>query len=96
MAISAQAIVERIQQKAGAGWKDTSVDAFVAGNRDTEVKGIVTTFAPSLEVLHKAVAAGKNMIISRESPFWARHACGRARRRRRAGNRPWTTIPSTA
>ena len=32
----------------------------------------MTTFAPSLEVLRKAVAAGKNMIISRESPFWAR------------------------
>jgi putative NIF3 family GTP cyclohydrolase 1 type 2 len=50
------------------------VDTFLAGRPDSEVKGIVTTFAPSLEVLRKAVASGKNMIISRESPFWARDA----------------------
>jgi putative NIF3 family GTP cyclohydrolase 1 type 2 len=72
MAITAQGIVARIQQKLGSGWRDSSVDTFIAGNRDSEVKGIVTTYAPSVEVLHKAVAAGKNMIISRESPFWSR------------------------
>ncbi len=76
MAITAQAIVERIQQKLGSGWKDPSGDTILAGNRDTEVKGIATTFAPSLEVLHKAVASGKNMVISRESPFWARPGAG--------------------
>jgi putative NIF3 family GTP cyclohydrolase 1 type 2 len=74
MATSAQEIVERIQQKLGSGWKDPSVDAFLAGNPDSEVKGVVTTYAPSLEVLRKAVASGKNMIISRESPYWARAA----------------------
>jgi putative NIF3 family GTP cyclohydrolase 1 type 2 len=72
MAITAQAIVDRIKKTTGPGWKSTSVDAFLAGNPQSSVKGIVTTFAPSLEVLHKAVASGKNMIISRESPYWAR------------------------
>jgi putative NIF3 family GTP cyclohydrolase 1 type 2 len=72
MAITAQAIVDRIKQKLGPGWKDTPSDTFIAGNRDSEVKGIVTTYAPSLEVLEKVVASGKNMIITRESPFWAR------------------------
>jgi hypothetical protein len=43
MAITAQAVVERIQRKLGSGWKDPSVDTFLAGNRDIEVKGIVTT-----------------------------------------------------
>ena len=74
MAITAQEIVDRIQRKLGPGWKDPSVDTFLAGNRHSEVKGVVTTFAPSLEVLRKAVAGGKNMIIGRESPFWARAA----------------------
>jgi putative NIF3 family GTP cyclohydrolase 1 type 2 len=74
MAITAQAIVHQIQLKLGPGWKDTPVDTFLAGEPDNEVKGVVTTFAPSLEVLRKAVASGKNMIISRESPFWARAA----------------------
>ena len=72
MSITAQAIVDRIQQKIGPGWKDTAVDAFMAGSRDSEVKGVATTYAPSLEVLRKAVAAGRNMIVSRESPYWAR------------------------
>jgi putative NIF3 family GTP cyclohydrolase 1 type 2 len=74
MAITAQSIVDRIQQKIGPGWKNSTVDTFLAGKPDTEVKGVVTTYAPSLEVMRKAVAAGKNMIISRESPFWARAA----------------------
>ncbi len=74
MSITAQSVVGRIQQKFGPAWKNTSVDAFVAGQPDSEVKGIVTTFAPSLDVLRKAVASGKNMIISRESPYWARAA----------------------
>src|SRR5437763_1880464 len=67
-------IVDQIRQKLGANWKDTSVDTFVAGKPETEVKGVVTTYAPTLEVLSKAVAAGKNMIVSRESPYWARSA----------------------
>jgi putative NIF3 family GTP cyclohydrolase 1 type 2 len=72
MAITAQAIVERIQQKLASSWKDPSGDSIVAGKGDIEVKGIVTTFSPSLEVLRKAVSSGKNMIISRESPYWQR------------------------
>ena len=72
MAITAQGIVDQIQQKMGPGWKDSAVDTFMAGKPDTQVTGIVTTFAPSLEVLEKSVASGKNLIISRESPFWMR------------------------
>lgn len=72
MAITGQDVIGRIQKKLAASWTSTNADAIIAGNGDTEVKGIVTTYAPSLEVLHKAVASGKNMIISRESPYWAR------------------------
>jgi putative NIF3 family GTP cyclohydrolase 1 type 2 len=74
MAITAQAVIERIRQKLGTGWKDTPVDTFLAGKPESEVKGIVTTFAPSLQVLRDASASGKNLIISRESPSWARSA----------------------
>jgi putative NIF3 family GTP cyclohydrolase 1 type 2 len=72
MSITAQAVVERIQKKFGPGWEPTPVDAFMAGDPNIEVKGIVTTYAPSLEVLRKAAASGNNLIISRESPYWAR------------------------
>jgi putative NIF3 family GTP cyclohydrolase 1 type 2 len=72
MAITAQSVVDRIQKKFGPGWMPTPVDAFMAGDPGIEVTGIVTTYAPTLEVLKKAVASGKNMIISRENPYWAR------------------------
>lgn len=74
MAISAQMVVDRIKQNLGAGWRDSLVDSFLTGSPGSDVKGIVTTYAPSLEVLHKAVAAGRNMIISLENPFWTRPA----------------------
>lgn len=74
MAVNAQAIIDRIRQQIGAQWKETSVDAFLAGDPETTVTGIATSYAPSLEVLEKAVAAGKNLLISRESPYWARDA----------------------
>ena len=72
MAITAQAIADRIKQKLGPSWKDTPSDTFLAGDKNGEVKGIVTTYSPSLEVMEKAVASGKNLIITRESPFWTR------------------------
>jgi putative NIF3 family GTP cyclohydrolase 1 type 2 len=72
MGFTAQNMIDRIKRQL-PNWKDPSVDTFLAGKPDTEVKGIVTTFAPSLEVMHKAVASGKNFIISRETPFWARN-----------------------
>ncbi len=36
MAITAQGIVDRIQQKFGSSWTDTPTDAFVAGNGEDE------------------------------------------------------------
>jgi len=72
MAITAQYVVARIRQNFASSWLTTPVDDFIAGKPETEVTGIATTYAPSLEVLKKAVAARKNFLISRESPFWAR------------------------
>lgn len=71
MAIIVQQVIDRIQQQIGAAWKSQSADVFHAGNRDSEVTGIVTSFAPSLDVLRRAVAARMNLIVSREAPFWA-------------------------
>ena len=72
MAITAQSVVELIQRKLGPDWLGAATDNFVAGRPETAVTGIATTYAPSLEVLQKAVASGRNLIISRESPYWRR------------------------
>jgi putative NIF3 family GTP cyclohydrolase 1 type 2 len=66
--MTARDVVARIQ--AGLhGWKESPLDVFGAGNPDTAVRGIATTFAPSLQVLRQAAAGGFNMIIARENVF---------------------------
>jgi putative NIF3 family GTP cyclohydrolase 1 type 2 len=47
-------------------------DGILFGSGDTIVSGIATTFTPTLEVLRKAVASGKNTIVCREAPFYSR------------------------
>ena len=69
---TAQAIIDRIRRECGAGWRESGIDAVVAGRPEAEVRGVATAYAPSLEVLEKAVASGRNMIVSLESPFWTR------------------------
>ena len=72
--VTAQQIVERIQKNLGVPWKAPSTDIFYAGKPEMQVTGIVTTWTPSLEVLQRAVAGKKNLIIARESPYWAHEA----------------------
>ncbi len=62
--------MDRMQQNLGVPWKSSSSDVFLAGNPEAAVTGIVTSWTPSLEVLRKAAASGRNLIIARESPFW--------------------------
>jgi putative NIF3 family GTP cyclohydrolase 1 type 2 len=63
--LTAREVADRIRRNRGGG-------AFSAGNPEASVTGIVTTFTPTLDVLRKAVAGGKNMIVSHEQPFWNR------------------------
>jgi hypothetical protein len=46
------------------------VDKIVAGTAETPVKGIATTMMATLDVLQRAAAAGKNMVITHEPTFW--------------------------
>jgi putative NIF3 family GTP cyclohydrolase 1 type 2 len=68
--ITAQQIIDRVQKNLGVPWKSPSVDVFHAGKPDSAVTGIATTWTPTLDVLRRAVAAKKNMIVTRESPYW--------------------------
>jgi putative NIF3 family GTP cyclohydrolase 1 type 2 len=74
--ISCQQLIERIQNNVGVPWQSQRSDGFsdgiLVGSGDTTVSGIVTTFTPTLEVLRRAVASGKNTIICREAPFYSR------------------------
>ena len=74
--ISAHQLLERLQKNVGVPWQSQRADGFsdgvLQGNAETTVTGIVTTFTPTLEVLRKTVASGKNTVICREAPFYSR------------------------
>jgi len=71
-AITAQEIVERIRKNAGVEWNEDGVDTFKAGDPSTIVTGVVTTSMATLDVLHKAVQAGANLVITAAPTFYSR------------------------
>jgi putative NIF3 family GTP cyclohydrolase 1 type 2 len=68
--ITARQVIERMQKNVGVPWRTETVDTFKAGNPDTTVTGIATTFSATLDVLQRAVASGKNLIIAHEPTFY--------------------------
>jgi putative NIF3 family GTP cyclohydrolase 1 type 2 len=71
--MSASQVVERIKERLaaeGVVWGPSSFDGFHLGDPDTLITGIATTFQPTLDVLQRAAAAGKNLVISHESTWW--------------------------
>jgi putative NIF3 family GTP cyclohydrolase 1 type 2 len=69
-ALTARQIVERIQKNIGVPWQSETVDTFKAGDPDTPVTGIATSFQATLDVLQRAAASGKNFIVSHEPTFY--------------------------
>jgi putative NIF3 family GTP cyclohydrolase 1 type 2 len=63
--------VERIKGKVGIPWMAETVDRILAGSPEVRVKGIATTMMATLEMMQRAVAAGKNMIVTHEPTFWS-------------------------
>lgn len=68
--ITASQVVDRIKQKVGVPWREQTVDRIVAGDPNTEVRGIATTMMATFEVLKRASAAGRNMIITHEPTYY--------------------------
>jgi putative NIF3 family GTP cyclohydrolase 1 type 2 len=62
-------VLERIKAHVGVPWREQTVDRLIAGGLNTPVKGIATTMMATLDVLQRAAAAGKNMVITHESTF---------------------------
>jgi len=68
--LTARQVIERIKAHVGVPWHAPTVDTFKAGDPDTVVTGIATSFTDSFDVLERAAAAGKNLIISHEPSFY--------------------------
>ncbi|PWU10172.1 MAG: hypothetical protein C5B51_04745 [Terriglobia bacterium] len=71
-ALTAGQVVERIQKQVRIPWNPkTYRDTFKIGGPEMPVNGIVSTFMSTLDVLQRAVASGKNMIVTHEPTFWS-------------------------
>lgn len=69
-ALTAAEVVERIRRNVGVPWREKTVDHIVLGTGDTPVAGIATTMMATLDVLERASAAGRNLVISHETPVY--------------------------
>ena len=69
-ALTAKQIVDRLRDKIGTPWRDTSADGFKAGSPDALVSGIATAVMPTMDVLRRAAAAGHNLIVTQEPAFY--------------------------
>ncbi len=67
---TARQIVDRIKQNVHVPWNPVTVDTFKAGDPDTPITGIATTHLATLDVLQRAAANGKNLVISHEPVFY--------------------------
>jgi len=68
--LTAGRIVDRIREKAGVPWRDSSIDGFKAGTPDAIVTGIATSVVATVEVLRRAAASGRNLVVVQEPTFY--------------------------
>jgi putative NIF3 family GTP cyclohydrolase 1 type 2 len=69
--LTARQVIERIRKNVGVPWQTQTVDTFKAGDPETPVTGIATSFMATLDVLQRASAAGKNLIVTHEPTFYS-------------------------
>ena len=68
--LTAGQVVDRIKERLGVPWRGGATDTFKTGDADTRVTGIATTVMSTFEVIKKAAAARRNMVITHEPTFW--------------------------
>ena len=68
--LTARQVIEKIKLQIGAPVDPNTVDTFKAGDPETPVTGIATTFLATYAVLQEAVASGANLIITHEPTFY--------------------------
>ncbi|HEY9436514.1 MAG TPA: Nif3-like dinuclear metal center hexameric protein [Blastocatellia bacterium] len=69
--LTAGQVIERIKANVGIPWRAQTVDNIIAGAAEAPVKGIATTMMATLDVVQRAAANGKNMVITHESTFFS-------------------------
>lgn len=68
---TAREVIDRIKAHIGVPWRDETVDTIKAGDPETPVTGIATTMMATFDVLKRAHAEGKNLVITHEPTFYS-------------------------
>src|SRR6267143_6165420 len=68
--VTARDVIARVQQQVEVPWAAETVDTFKAGDPDTAVTGIAVTMMATMDVLQRAAASGKNLVITHEPTFY--------------------------
>lgn len=68
--LAAREVISRIQARVGVPWQAETVDTFKAGNPDEPVTGVAVTMMATMDVLERAAASGKNLVITHEPTFY--------------------------
>jgi len=68
--LTARQIIEKIQNNLGVSLPENTVDTFKAGDPDKPVTGIAVTMMATYDVLERAAASGKNLVITHEPTFY--------------------------
>src|SRR5260370_4385076 len=71
-ALTARQVVDRIQKNVGIPWREQTVDNFKDGsNPDAPLKGIATTMVATFELLRRAAAVDRNLVVVHEPTFYS-------------------------
>lgn len=70
--LTAGQVIDRIKTNVGIPWRPQTVDKIIVGSPDMPVKGIATAMMATLDVVQRAAAAGRNMLITHEPTFFTR------------------------
>ena len=69
--VTVNEVIAKIKSEVTCDWAAQTVDNIKAGDGNTVVTGIATTFMATLDVLKKAKALGCNFIITHEPTFYS-------------------------
>jgi putative NIF3 family GTP cyclohydrolase 1 type 2 len=70
-ALTARAVIDRIKAHVGIPWTEPTVDTFKAGDPDTPVTGIAVTMMATFDVIQRAAAENRNLVITHEPTFYS-------------------------
>jgi putative NIF3 family GTP cyclohydrolase 1 type 2 len=69
--LTAGTVIQRIKERVGVPWRTETVDRIIAGVAATPVRGIATTMMATFDVVKRAAAAGRNLVITHEPTFYS-------------------------